>query len=203
MESPEHYTAVWNARYAEFLTRGFPEANARVMASEAAASQILAESRSRLGLPPAIAAPAERKLRMAKGDALGLIVMGGLSLVLGACTFDWSTAVIGGIIGAFGVMELAGYRRYLTRQPQAREFLVGSQLGVLVLILGYCAWKLYGPVKPESTSTLDALKELGADGSEFGAMAAGIEHMVYLAVAGVSLIYQGGLAVYYWRKTDK
>jgi hypothetical protein len=57
-------------------------------------------------------------------------------------------------------------------------------------------------VTPESSSTLDALKELGADGSDFGAMAAGIEHMVYFSVGAVSLLYQGGLALYYWRKTE-
>jgi len=203
MESPERYTEVWNARFAEFLARGFPDANARVMASEAAAAQILAESRSRLGLPPAVAAPAVRKLRMAKGDSLGLIIMGGLSVAIGASTFDWSTGVIGAFIGAFGVMELMGYRRFLARQPRAREYLVGSQLGVLFLILGYCVWKLYGPVSPGSNSTLDAMKELGADASEFGEMAAGIEHMVYFSVAVVSVLYQGGLALYYWRQTEE
>ena len=50
---------------------------------------------------------------------------------------------------------------------------------------------------------MDALNELGADASEIAGATEGIEHMMYLAVAGISLLYQGGLASYYWRKTGK
>lgn len=200
MDSTERYNAIWSAKFAEFTARGFPEDTARLMATEAAAAQILGEARIKLGRP----VPAEaRKIRMAKGDAIGLIVMGGISLLIGVFSQDALNGIVGALICFIGGVEFMGYRRYIEGRPKARECLVGSQLALLLIIWAYCGWHLLGPKTAVSKTEMDALNELGADASEIAGATAGIEHMMYLAVAGISLLYQGGLASYYWRKTGK
>jgi hypothetical protein len=203
MDSPDRYTEVWKARFAEFVAQGVPEDRARTMASESAAAQILSEVRGKLGGPPPVvpAAP-QRKLRMARGDAIGLIAMGGLSILVGIMFRDVFNALGGLLIGACGLVELSGFRRFVARRPQAREYLVGSQLGVLALIWVYCGWQLFGPKSANSPETQELMNQLGADAAEFGGLMDSMTRMVYLVLAGVSLLYQGGLALYYWRKTE-
>jgi len=203
MDSPDRYAEVWKARYAEFLAKGVPDERARAMASEAAAAQILGEVRAQYGgdPPPPLPAAPGRKLRMAQGDGKGLVAMGLLSIVVGLVMRDYLGAVIGALLTGCGAAELVGYRRYLSAHPGARSCLVGSQLAVLGLVWAYCGWSMFGAKAAESPETLQLMREMGADAAEIGPLLDSATRLIYVALAGISLLYQGGLAIYYYKKT--
>ena len=141
----------------------------------------------------------------------------------GVAAFNgWITAVFAAISAPFAAFSLSGFvifvglalvayhefrgrRRLLEFDPTAARLLGWNQLGFLALILGYCVWMLFGAVtgegpfsqevaaKPELGAVIDNVEQL--DQLYVLAMAA-----VYISVAGLSCVFQGLNAVYYFTR---
>jgi hypothetical protein len=204
VDSPSEYAEIWQRRYAELLGHGVPEEKATLLASELAAAAVLTSVRNRQGeTPPAQAASALVKapvLKMAKFDGFGLLIMGVPSMILAFFSSSVSGFFIGALVALCGWAELDGYRRYIGRLPGARPRLVGSQLMLIVGAWSYAAWTLLHP-EPLSPEITDLIKESGDQASEVLGMAANLRLIIAAAICGVTLLYQGGLAFYYWSKT--
>jgi hypothetical protein len=206
VDSPTQYAEIWQKRYTELLGHGVPDEKARLLASELAAAAVLASVRSRQGdVPPPQAASAAVKapvLKMAKFDGFGLLVMGVPSMILALFSSSVSGFAIGAVVAGCGWGELDGYKRYIAGRPGARSRLVGSQLILIAAAWSYAAWTLLHP-EPLSPEITDLIKESGDQASEVLGMADNLRFIIAAAICGITLLYQGGLAYYYWSKTRR
>lgn len=163
-------------------------------------------------IPPLL--PAEillRVLRTAKFDGTTVLVLAGGLALLSAAAGDFTGAVIGILVAAAGAAELHGATLLKVAEPRGVNWLVGSQLYLLAIVLAYVGWRLlaYDPEQvkrfldtvmtehPEMQAQLDAG---GATQAELRQMLGVLYRALYLIVGVVTLIYQGGMARYYHRR---
>jgi hypothetical protein len=200
VEQPSEYADAWQRRYAELLSHGVPDDKARLLASELAAAEILAAAQARQGVLPTSGRPAPVKLRMAKGDGYGLLVMGILSLIIAGISVSVGGIVVGALVAAAGWCELDGYSRYMDGRPGSRLRLMGSQLVILGIAWAYAGWTLLHP-EPLSPDIKEMLAASGEQASAMQGMVDSVRSLVATVICAVSLLYQGGLAWYYFHKT--
>jgi hypothetical protein len=111
--------------------------------------------------------------------------------------------LLGVAIGASGVMELMGRSKLRTDLSSAGRWLAISQLGLLALILLYCLWQLHSfnakAVAAQVFAALDprTLEGLDLDEAMLATFLRRIFRIVYLSVIGLSILYQGGMWLYY------
>ena len=101
-----------------------------------------------------------------------------------------------------GAIELHGVTLLKHADSSGMRWLIGSQLFLMASILGYCGLRLaqpdLAPLRAAITPDLKAqLDVLGLTVDEFLGK---FYRLVYQAVALVTLLYQGGMALYYLRK---
>ncbi len=146
-------------------------------------------------------------LKLSYFDGVGLIVMGVLSLV---CAAEWRDPT-GGIVGmalvTLGGIELRGRSFLHNHKTRATGWLVGSQLGLLLVILSYCLRNLAHPpslpLNELPTNLLTMLQKMpGYDGDAEGVLQPMMK-IVYALLMLISVFYQGGMAMYYLRKTPQ
>jgi hypothetical protein len=103
--------------------------------------------------------------------------------------------------------EFRGRRRILSFDPAGATFLGWNQLGLLAMIVAYCAWSLYtnltGPsaleADPETYAALESA--LGSlEGVE--SLYRQIVILVYGTVIVLSVVFQGGNALYYFSRRE-
>ena len=146
-----------------------------------------------------------RVLRLARFDGMSvLIVAGGFALLSGA-SGDVSGAVVGLLIAGAGAIELHGVT-LLRAGENGMKWLVSSQLYLMATILGYVGYRLANPnvawmlpyVTGEAAEPIiQAAQQQGmtVEQALIGAMS-----LFYLMVAALTVVYQGGMAVYYLRR---
>ena len=204
MNAPSDYAEIWKKRYEELLGHGVPEEKAKQLASELAAAAVLNSVRASQGLPQrageAGVAPKGPVLKMAKFDGYGLLVMGVPSIIISLFSSSVSGIAIGAVVTACGCLELDGFRRYTGRLPGARLRLMGSQLLLIALAWAYAGFSLLHP-EPLSPEITDLIKESGDSTVDMMALVSRMRLLVAAAICAVTLLYQGGLSVYYWSKT--
>lgn len=143
-----------------------------------------------------------RVLRVARcGGTLVLAVAGTLA-VASAAVGDYLGALIGVIIAGAGVFELHGASLLKAGRAQGVNWLVGSQLYLLLSVMGYCALRLAHMEIPPVPDELAAVIDLNAQ--QFGMTSQAYLTMFYRLtfeiVALLTLFYQGGMALYYYRR---
>ena len=159
-----------------------------------------------------------RVLKISGFDAWSLVIVAVLSVLLTLALGNLSGTAIGLLVLAGGVIEFRGRRRLRRRDPDGMRLLVRSQMLVLAVILVYCATRLGSfdggylkdQVVPELRQNLllfgvnldESLRAMELSVDEIVPLVRTVFFIVYGTVMVVSLIYQGGLAMYYRRKTD-
>jgi hypothetical protein len=101
--------------------------------------------------------------------------------------------------------EFRGRKRLLNFDPSAATLLGWNQLALLAMIVVYCLWSLYGSLGEVGTmatelkgyAELDSL--LGSAGG-FAGLYKTITFAVYGGAIGLSALFQGGNALYYFTR---
>jgi len=105
-------------------------------------------------------------------------------------------AVVG--ICTIGVLEFLGYRRLQKADPGAARALAINQLAFLGVITLYCVGQMVGGgeavLSPETQSLLAASPEMKHMADQFAPL---IQYGFYGLVIFLSLLFQGGMALYY------
>ncbi len=150
-----------------------------------------------------------RVLRISKLNGLSVLIIAGLGALFSLATWDLVGVVVGGLVAYGGWMELSGRKHLLRGEAvEGMRRLVRSQWIVLGVILVYCVSRLasfdaesaLGPLTPEMRTQL---VEAGVDlASIMPLIRLAFYYGLYGSVALVTLIYQGGMARYYRRRTD-
>ena len=137
----------------------------------------------------------------------------------------WSSAAIAALSAPFSIFspvgaaltagiafvafnEFRGRKRLLNFEPSGATLLGWNQLGLLTMIVAYCAWMMQGSASFLDTSALTAeLKSVNELDSGLAEMVAGYQPMIeqavrgfYLGVIGLSVLFQGGTALYYFSR---
>ncbi len=143
-----------------------------------------------------------RVLRVARFDGTGALVLGGLFAVLAATAGDRPFAVIGLLAAGAGAVELHGASLLREGEPRGMSWLVASQPLLLVVILVYCALRLWFvelPPVPESFQNVFAQSAQQWDMTVPEYQRA-LNRITVMAVAAVAVGFQGGMTLYYLRR---
>ncbi len=145
-----------------------------------------------------------RVLRVANLDGLSVMAVAGLLALASASAGDYNGAGIGLLVAAAGAIELHGAGLLRSGEVRGMKWLIASQPYLLVLLLGYCAWRLgsYDPAELQAAMTSDLRKTLEASGYNEQELLQKFYVIVYAVLAIGTLIFQGGMTLYYFRRKD-
>ncbi len=151
-----------------------------------------------------------RVTRVASTDGLSiLIVAGGLSLV-SATMHDVAGTIVGLAVAGAGVIEMHGSTMLRRGEFSGLRWLVNSQMLLLMAIMSYVSYRTANP-EPAAISMITkvfsvdraqfdlALSQSGLTQEQF---VLSFYRFALFLVSVVSLGYQGGLAIYYFRRRE-
>jgi len=173
-------------------------------------------------VPPLLTPPQKalkRVLAIARFDSLSIMILAGLSLLLALVMVEPMGLTVSALAFFAGLTERRGCAALQRGDAgTGMKRLVQAQLFLLVVILVYCARCLFSfdagflqdQIIPELNQWMPALlgltfqeflQESGLTVDELVAMAQTTFMLFYGIVAAVSVLFQGGLALYYRRHT--
>ena len=143
-----------------------------------------------------------RVIRLAKSDGFGVLAFSGLFAVLAATGGDSSGAMVGLIVAGAGAVELHGAGLLQAGEGRGMRWLIGSQLFLLVAILGYCALRLVQVELPPIPEEMQSLVESSAQQADLPVpdYLLLVYRVSFGFVALAAVIYQGGMTIYYLRR---
>jgi hypothetical protein len=144
---------------------------------------------------------------MARFDGLSVLLVAGSFALLSAYSRDITGAAIGLLVAAAGAIELHGVA-LLRSGRNGMRWLVSSQLYLMGVMLAYVAFRV---AKPDVAWLLPYLTGEAAEPFEQAAQQAGMTveqllaaslRMIYFCVAALTVLYQGGMALYYLKRRN-
>jgi len=129
-------------------------------------------------------------LRVAKFDGISVLGVAGACALISAAYRDVTGAVVGLIVAGAGAVELHGANMLRNGEGRGMRWLVSSQVYLMMAILGYVGFKLIDQLN-------DQLKEQGVTLDQ---ALVGLCNLVYLVLAAATVLYQGGMSIYYLRR---
>jgi hypothetical protein len=154
-----------------------------------------------------IEAKRKRIARIAAMNGWSVAVLAGLCLATSLLWFNVPGLLIGLAAMASGCMELSGRRRLKQNRPEARRWLAGSQLLLLAAVVLYSAYHLllFQPNEilmdfpPDIRMQLSQIMDL----NDLQALIAKAIRILYFSLIVATVLYQGGLWLYYTLATRK
>jgi hypothetical protein len=139
-------------------------------------------------------------VRLASANIWLLAIASGVSLALGA--LDPSSAVLGIAIGLLAANEWRGRRALRRLSPSGATILGVNQLALLGVIVAFSAWGLWSTVHaPNPYAThMDSVPESARMLERLGDLQQTLQASLCLAMIGVSAIWQGATAMYYFTR---
>ena len=143
-----------------------------------------------------------RTVRVANIDGICVMAIAGMLALAAASGGDWVGAGIGLAVAAAGAIELHGVGLLRAGHARGMNWLIASQPYLCAVLLGYCGWRLSAPdlsaLKMAMTSQLrEQIAATGWGEDEFLRFA---YVLTYTAVGIGTLIYQGGMTLYFLRR---
>jgi hypothetical protein len=141
----------------------------------------------------------------------------------GVAAFNgWATGIFAALSAPFALFSIAGFlvtvglsviaynefrgrKRLLRFDPLAPVLLGWNQVGLMMLIIGYCLWMLFvsctgaGPFAAQVESNPE-LADAAGSLAQFDQLYKGIAVLVYGTVIAVTVIFQGLNAIYYFTR---
>lgn len=129
-------------------------------------------------------------------------------MIAGACTVisllvgSWIGVTVGVLVTSAGVIELRGRRRLMGRDVRGVGFLVAAQVIILATIVVYAAANLLRYDEAALIAQLtprhhDLLARAGLSVADLRPMLKPFHLALYSTVIGVTVLFQGGLALFY------
>jgi hypothetical protein len=153
--------------------------------------------------PPLLPDEALRRvLRTAHMDGMGILVISGAFALFEAESRDRSGMIVCLLVAAAGAIELHGGSQLRRGERGGLLWLVGSQIYLLAVLLSYVSLRLahidINVVRELLTD--DVKKQITDSGMTVDEFAHGLYGLFYRLVGGLSILYQGGMALYYLRR---
>ncbi|MCF3648281.1 hypothetical protein [Synoicihabitans lomoniglobus] len=138
------------------------------------------------------------------------MIFSGFFAILAAMGHQGPPAIAGALAIGMGACELHGASELRHGRAGGIRWMVGGELGLLLVVVGYAGWMAthFDPVVfqqqlPEwyMQRMEHDLRNAGLSENEFPTFWRFVNRVAYSVVAFVTVIYQGGLAFYYHRRT--
>ena len=159
--------------------------------------------------PPLPAETLERILRVATLDGRMLMVIAGLFALMSAAGHDGIGAVAGCLGAGAGAVELHGVGLLRSGESRGLAWLVRSQFFLMAALLLYAAARLWTfDVEPlraglaASPQARTMLENSRVTEEQFLAFSKNIFTVLYVLVGLATVIYQGAMARYYYRRRE-
>jgi hypothetical protein len=141
-----------------------------------------------------------RLLKVARFNGMSVIILAGLFTLVSAAELDVSGTIWGALITAGGAVEVRGVSLLKAHRP-GLQWLIGSQLYLLIVILSYVCVRILNLAKdPMLAEVTSSFKQAGLDMDQMPIDLQQLARTSYLAVAALTVLYQGGMALYYFRR---
>jgi hypothetical protein len=153
--------------------------------------------------PPLLPAHALRRVvHIARLDGLGVLTIAGVFALASALLRDQVGTAIGLAVAGAGAIELHGVALLRHGVERGMRWLMGSQLLLLVVVLGYVVLRLWhidiSMMRPLlNDSQQQVIVQSGLSVDQFLRL---IYKTTYILVGLATLLYQGGLTLYYQRR---
>ena len=153
--------------------------------------------------PPLLPSETYRRvLRVARFDGLSVLLVAGAFALISAASGDVSGAIVGLLVAAAGAIELHGVTLLRAYRVRGINWLITSQLYLMGILLGYAAVRLAHPdiaaIRPVVTPELaEQIRQADMGVDQF---LLEFLRLVYVGVAAVTVLYQGGMTLYYSRR---
>ena len=143
-----------------------------------------------------------RVLRVANFNGLSVLAVTGMITLAVASTGNYVGAGIGLAIAASGALELHGAGLLKSGNPRGMQWLIVSQPYLLVVILGYCVWRLtnFDPAPLQAAMTDELRTAIAQGGYEEHVFLRNVYVGTYVVFALVTCVYQGLMTLYYVRR---
>jgi len=152
--------------------------------------------------PPPPADTLRRVIKIARLDGLSVLIVSGLCALVAIALGDLISSIVGLLVAAAGWSEWHGAKLLRRGDAGGLTWLVRSQLSLLSIILLYAVTRMasYDPEYVRSLITPDMnqmFQSAGLSVQEVMPMVRTTFYAGYGTLALVTLVYQGGLALYY------
>ena len=143
-----------------------------------------------------------RVLRVANMDGLSVMLIAGVLALAAAASGDYRGAAIGLLVAAAGAIELHGAGLVRAGERRGMQWVVASQPYLLLVLLGYCLLQLaHFDLSLLRAALTDEMREtIRQAGYTVDAFLRLVYRLTYLTLAFTTVIYQGGMTVYYLRR---
>jgi hypothetical protein len=149
-----------------------------------------------------------RVLLVSAIDGWSLTVFAGLCTLISLLFGEWVGVYIGGIVTGAGIMELRGRARLLAGNLGGLSGLILAQVLILATVGLYAFRNLLAfdqaAIMANFTPEMREYLELtGIAVSTMESLLQPVYYGLYLTIIGVTLLFQGGLALYYFSRRAK
>lgn len=157
----------------------------------------------RIMQPPLLPSEVLRRVcRLARFDGMSILVFAGGFAVISAASHEAPSAMVGLAVAGAGALELHGLGLLNHYDSRGTRWLVASQAYLMVVMVSYAMFRLMHPdiaeLRPVVTEELAAqIREVGLTIDQF---LLEFVRVVYAGVAAASMLYQGGMMLYYLRR---
>lgn len=143
-----------------------------------------------------------RVLRVARFDGMGILVFAGFFAVLSAAGGDRVGAIFGLLIAGAGAFELHGGSLLEHADHRGMNWLIGSQVFLMASVLAYCEFRMSNAdvALLRSAVTSDVKAQLASIGWTVDQFINFSVRLVGYGVAIGTVLYQGGMTIYYIRR---
>ena len=157
--------------------------------------------------PKLVSDTLRRVLRIARFDGMSVLFVAGFFALVSGASGDVGGAAVGLLVAAAGAIELHGVALLRVCDRRGMSWLVASQLYLMAVILAYVGFRISNPevdpvLKLMTTVVAEQVRQAGQDVDLFLSEVPTALRLMYLAVAALTLLYQGGMTFYYLRRRD-
>lgn len=145
-----------------------------------------------------------RVVRVANLDGMSVMAVAGFITLAAASVGGYRGAGIGLLVAAAGAFELHGVGLLRAGRAHGMKWILASQPYLLTVMLGYCALRLstYDPALLQTVISDEqrlVIEQAGYGEEEF---LRNVHDLSYYLLAIGTLLYQGGMTIYYLRRSD-
>jgi len=143
-----------------------------------------------------------RVLRLAGLEGGSVLVLGTLSLMVSAVSFSPVGLLVSAVLAGCGAAELRGAKLLRAGELRGLDWLVRAELALMTTVVAYAGLRL-ATTTPASMhkelADVAMLGDLGMDQRQLETTLLSTLRLTYAVVILVTLLFQGGLALYYHR----
>jgi hypothetical protein len=150
----------------------------------------------------------ERVLRVANFDGRLLVVIAGTFALMAAMGRNLPPTLAGVLASGWGIAEIHGSNKLRNGDPRGLDWMIGSQLGLMLTVFFYAGWMMthfevnefLQAVPPIMMKNLEnQFAEAGLSSVDIPRYFESMSTLVYSLVALLTFIFQGLMARYYHR----